>query len=432
MKMQGRKLFQEIIALMTILAVIIITSGCGGSDHSLTKAIGHAQITDCGTYYQVSLNFTGTTARQVGEDYGQAIKAIKPDFEKQLDTFLHDMIESDAMFTALLQRVNAIKPQLDQSYRDEIEGIASKLSGGSVDKLGDGQLSLNELYMVNLNTDALRPTQCSFASVWGPRSATGHTISARVLDWPDGDTFPMAKCQAVIHYINGPKSVYSIGYLGYQGMLTGINSQGVFAAVLDSPSGGAYPDPPTGYYSYSFDLRHALENTSTLDAAAAAMESESHPYTFCHNIAFSDSNVSRVLENDQTRGHLRILRSDTSILRAGVIWGISNAVASVNSFLLPENVDNHTNDLHNTARWDSIRTQLSLKGDTVDLAELKSVETYFKGAAPGHATDGDVFSQASQMVVIFQPDTKHLEIAFHPRNSLFSAEPVFTQVSLQF
>jgi hypothetical protein len=36
------------------------------------------------------------------------------------------------------------------------------------------------------------------------------------------------------------------------------------------------------------------------------------------------------------------------------------------------------------------------------------------------------------MVVIFQPDTKHLEIAFHPRNSLFSAEPVFTQVSLQF
>ncbi|MCX6360436.1 MAG: C45 family autoproteolytic acyltransferase/hydrolase [Armatimonadetes bacterium] len=419
-------------ATIVLTALAVVLPGCGGSGGGGNPGVvvGHARITNCGAYYNVTLDFTGTTPRQVGADYGQAIKAIKPDFEAQLDTFLADMLGGDAMFAALLHRVDAIKPQLDASYREEIEGIASSLSGGSTDKLGDGQLSLNELYMVNLNTDALRPTQCSFTSVWGQRSATRRTISARVLDWPDGPTFPMAKCQAVVHYVNGAKSVYTIGYLGYQGMLTGINSQGVFGAVLDSPSWAPFPDPPTGYYSYSFDLRHALENQQTLDGVASAMTA--HPYTFCHNIALSDPSISRILENDQTPGHRRALRSDTSALRSGVTWGISNAVASVNSFLLPENVDNHSQDVHNVARWESIVTQLKSKGITVDRQELTAVEGYYKGSIPGKATQGDVFSVASQMLVIFQPSTKGLDIAFHPHDGDWAGPPTFTSVPVTF
>ncbi len=421
-----------LVAAVVTAVLATVLPGCGGSSGGPTPGVvvGHAQITDHGTYFGVTLDFTGTTARQVGADYGQAIKAIMPDFEAQLDTFLADMLGSDAMFAALQHRVEAIKPQLDQSYRDEIEGIASALSGGATDKLGDGKLSLNELYMVNLNTDALRPTQCSFSSVWGQRSATRRTLSARILDWPDGPTFPMAKCQAVVHFINGPKSIYSIGYLGYQGTLTGINQHAVFGAVLDSPSWKPYPDPPTGYYSYAFDLRHALESTATLDGVAAAMTS--HPYTFCHNIALSDPSVSRVLENDQTPGHKRALRTDVSTLRSGVTWGITNAIAAVNSFMLPENEDNFSQDLHNTARWNSIVKQMQSKGMTVDRQELASVEGYFKGAVPGHATDGDVFSLASQMLMIFEPCTLRLDVAFHPRNSDWQGGPVFTSVPVSF
>ncbi len=427
-----QKLRLAIAATVVLAAFAVVAPGCGGSGSDPTPgvAVGHAQITDFGTYYGVTLDYTGATAREVGADYGRALKAIKPEFEALLDTYLGDMLENDATFAALMHRVNAIKPQLDQQYRDEIEGIASALSGGSTDQLGDNQLSLNELYMVNLATDALRATQCSFASVWGPRSATRRTMAVRVLDWPDGPGFPLAKCQAVIHYVNGAKSICTIGYLGHQGVLTGVNGHGLFAAVMDSASWEPYPDPPTGRHSYTFDLRHALETTATINAAAAVMTV--HRYAYCHDIAFADMGGSSVLENDQTEGSVRALRTDTSALRSGVTWGIPHAVAAVNSFVLPGTFDNHSNDPYNTCRWDNIVTQMKSKGLTIDRGELAAVGSYRDRAASGSEEYGDVFNSWSQMLMIFEPCTLRLDVAFHPRNSDWQGGPVFTSVPVSF
>lgn len=427
-----QKLRLAIAATVVLTAFAVVAPGCGGSGGGADKAVvvGHATIRDCGAYYDVTLDYSGATARQVGADYGHAIKAINPGFEAQFDAVLAGMVTSDAEFARLMHRVEAIMPQMEPAYLEEIEGLASAFSTSANEGIGDGRLSPNELIMMNLSTDVARATQCSFVSVWGPRSATRRTMAVRVLDWPDGPGFPLAKCQAVIHYVNGAKSICTIGYLGHQGVLTGVNGHGLFAAVMDSASWEPYPDPPTGRHSYTFDLRHALETTATIDAAAAVMMV--HRYAYCHDIAFADMGGSSVLENDQTEGSVRALRTDTSALRSGVTWGIPHAVAAVNSFVLPGTFDNHSNDPYNTCRWDNIVTQMKSKGLTVDRGELAAVGSYRDRAASGSEEYGDVFNSWSQMLMIFEPCTLRLDVAFHPRNSDWQGGPVFTSVPVSF
>jgi hypothetical protein len=61
-----------------------------------------------------------------------------------------------------------------------------------------------------------------------------------------------ARLQAVV--------IIKIGCLGFLGAITAVNDNGVFGAILLSPLLGY---DSTNKRSYSFDLRYALENSST-------------------------------------------------------------------------------------------------------------------------------------------------------------------------
>jgi hypothetical protein len=389
-------------------------------------------IVNRGSYYEVTMDYTtGINHYDMGRMLMQKITQILPNYEQLTDSYLAEMVGTQNIYNNLLSRVPDIKPQIPQEYQDEINGMISQLNGGNINNVGDGKLSKDEFYLMQLITDVDQSTQCSGISVYGSRSVTGNTMTARILDWFDGSKHQLAQIQSVITIKNGSKSICTIGYLGFMGIITGFNEEGVFAAIMDSPSGAAYSSK--NKRSYPMDLRYALENYTTLANVADYLADTSRNYAFNHLIFLSDKYTTHVLENNFSgtgTNIRRALRNDTSSLNPGITWGFTNAVAAVNSFLLLGNHDNHTGVMSNTKRWSSIKTQLQLYGDTVTLNELKLIASFDHGNGPGLQSDGDIYNIGTQQIVIFQPDVFHLEVAFKPKSGIMPTVPIFDNISV--
>lgn len=389
-------------------------------------------IINRGSYYEVIIDYTtGISHYDMGQMLMQKVTQILPNYEQLTDSYLAEMVGTQNIYNILLSRVPDIKLQIPQEYQDEINGMASQLSGGNINSMGDGKLSKDEFYLMQLITDVDQSTQCSGISVYGSRSVTGNTMAARILDWYDGSKHQLAQIQSVMTIKNGNKSICTIGYLGFMGIITGFNEEGVFTDIMDSPSGAAYSSK--NKRSYPMDLRYALENYTTLANVADYLADTSRNYAFNHLIFLSDKQTSQVLENNFSgtgTNMRRALRSDTSSLNPGITWGFTNAVAAVNSFLLLGNHDNFTGVLSNTNRWSSIKTQLQLYGVTITLNELKLIASFHNGDVPGSQSNGDIYNSSTQQIALFQPDIFHLEVAFKPKSGILPTDPIFENISV--
>ena len=401
----------------------------------LSPAVVSAQyvsIQDMGTHFRVSIDYTTATPAQVGAELGTEIAAAVPTIQSLLDSYLDEAFSSNAaLYAEMLARAAEVKNQVPAGYVAEVDALAVGMGLGTVNTLGDGLFSRDELWIMNLTPEVARGAQCSALAAWGPRSATGLTSLMRLLDWGVGSSYQLAKLQAVeTAVLSGGRSVTNIGFLGYRAMLTGYNRHGVFAAVLDSAT-GVEPYTATNKYSYAFDLRRAVEEQSGLDGVAAHMSDPFRDYPFNHLVFLADRSGAAVLENNFSgsgSNMRRALRYDDSTLNPGVTWGYSNAVAAVNAFMLEGNTDNYTGGTYNTARWGSILGEMSSAGDTLDWDELKAIASFDNGDGPGSMSTGDLYSSVNVMIVLFQPVSGRLEIAFHPRDAALPADPVFTTV----
>lgn len=212
------------------------------------------------------------------------------------------------------------------------------------------------------------------------------------------------------------------------GVITGLNDNKVFAAILDSKTGMPYSSDSRS--SYVFDIRYALENYKKLDQVADYLKSSDRNYTFSHLVFLSDSKTSAVLENNISTGSncLREVRTADSVLNDGVNWGISDSVGTVNSFMINGNFDNYTGNIFNVTRWDSMKSQLLSKGSKVTLSELKEVATFHKGTNPGPMNEGNLYNDRTQQIIIFIPDKMHLEVFFRPISGDLPEVPTFETI----
>ena len=415
---------KKLSILTFTLCVLFFLNGCSENGPAVT-------LSDEGSYYNVLLNFSYEPNHKiVGGEYAEQIKTVIPDFEGLVDSYIAEITMDDTIYNIALSRTMEILPQVPQEYRDEIAGMAEKLASAKENIRGDNKLSADELYLFNLVPDVLRQTQCSFLSVFGKLSETGKMMTARNLDWPGGSKNQIPRIQAVITYKNKNTKVCSVGYLGYMGIITGFNDKKVFGAILDSTTGAPYDSK--GKSSYPMDLRFALESKTGLDEVAEYMKDPAREYAVNHLIALSDPKTSAVLENNFSGNGAdmhRALRKPDSVLNDGITWGIENAVAAVNSFMLKGNHDNHTGVPINTERWDSMKSELAGKGEKVTLDELKAIISFDNNDGPGEMGTGDLYTSINQMAVIFQPGTLDLEVFFRPRDSLnLPGDPVFIKV----
>lgn len=156
---------------------------------SLCPLAGLVSETEAGTLPIFYVDCRGKTGTEIGLALGNAIgNAVGADpakTEEQIDSFLTYNIPSQEIFDyGMVLRVNAIKPNIDQKYRDEVNALASFFDASSTpDILGDGQVSLNEFWVLQLIPDIARGTNCSGFGVFGNYSASGSPIVGRNLDW---------------------------------------------------------------------------------------------------------------------------------------------------------------------------------------------------------------------------------------------------------
>lgn len=418
--------------MIVLLCVVVLFTSVPSL--TLAKAAEPVIILDKGSHYEITLDYSsGLSPYEMGAEYGKKILEAVPEYETLFDSYLAEIIGDEFIYNVFLARVEDIKPQVREQYKDEIDGIASQLSGGSQNVMGDNKLSKDELYIINLLPDVARMTQCSAFSVFGKRSEYPHkAMLYRALDWYQGSQNQIVKIQAVQTIKNGKKSICTIGYIGYMGVLTAINDDKLFAAILDSSTGAPYVSESKS--SYPFDIRYALENFDKLYDVSAYLKSDDREYTFSHNIFLSDTNKSIVLENNAgTDGEgLREERSKNSVLNDGVGWEISDSIGCVNSFILEGNTDNHTADIVNTSRWESMKTQAAAKGSKITLRELKEIASFNHGDGPDGMEDGDLYNNMTQQLIVFIPFKMQLEVFFRPDAAELPNQPTFEKIQVKF
>lgn len=421
------------LSFILIIAVLIVA--LSGAIISANGAVNveHVAIENKGTHYEVILNFNSEKSHEnVGKEYGAKILKSIPDYEAVMDSYIAEVAADDDTYDLFMKRVNDIKPQIDKAYCDEIRGIASNFTGKDQDIRGDGKLSTNEMFLMNLCPDVARPTQCCAMGVYGDRTKTNDNIGFRILDWYEGSQSQLAKIQAVVVFKNSKKSICTIGYLGYMGCISGFNDNKVFGAILDSGTGEPYTSQSER--SYPLDLRHALEHYTTIDGVASYLKSPVRNYTYGHLIFFSDSKVSKVLENNISgkTNSLREVRTEKSEFNDGITWDIDNSLGTVNSYLLKGNLDNQKGNPYNTERFNSMKSELKGKGDKLMLNDIKKIASFYRGEAPGLQEDGDLYNVRTQQIIVFEPSKCEYQVFFRPVSGILPKVPVFEKISVSF
>lgn len=352
------------------------------------------------------------TAMNIGTTLGKAFKKHFPEIEKIYDSYLNSFVDQKQFNQWVQKRVNVIKPNIDPAYREEVNAIMSTWTISSWDQLGDGFLSENEFWVIQLIPDIGRRTNCAGFGVWGNFSALNSPIVGRNMDWTT--TEALRSIQAITVYKYKNQSIVNIGFAGYVGIISGFNSQGLFVAHLDSPLGNPYPEPPIGDDAIVFDLRKVLETQNRISVAARDLSQQQ--YGFSHNILMADTFDVQVLE--QPQGQQAHLRTDTSPLRIEMSWEKENQIAVVNCFALRNSPANCIKTV-NSYRWHRFKTLAQFNRE--NQAQVKDViNIMFDTANPFQ----EIFNQKTVQSMVFTPKDKKLYLYSVPISGIHSTHPV--------
>ncbi|MBK8452750.1 MAG: C45 family peptidase [Thiofilum sp.] len=341
------------------------------------------------------IDTTDKTALQVGQELGRTFKKTFPDIEQRIDSYLKTFVTQDTFNQWIRERVTVLKPNIDQEYRDEVEGIASTWKISSRDQLGDGELSLNEYWLLQLIPDVGRRTNCSGFGVWGKAAVGGATLVGRNMDWRTSDA--LRSLQAITVYRNKKGGIVNIGFAGYVAIISGFNQDGLFLAHLDSPLRQPYTIPANDS-SIVFDLRKTLSTQGTI--RAAAKELSRYPHAFSHNILLADRDSVQVLE--QPPMPPAQLRTDQSDYRMDYYWGKTNQIAVVNCFVLASSAANCL-ESHDALRWNRFRTMANFTPQQP--ADVSKVMTIMLDQANPFQ---EIFNLLTVQSMVFVPETLKL------------------------
>jgi hypothetical protein len=398
------------IALL-IVGVAIALSGCRKSDNNVT--INPVSIQKMENYFNVTLDYSNTTHREMGRQFAIAISQAMPDYEATIDFLLamHMVFLENAQnpltFATVKERAQIMYKNLDSDYKDEIAGMQDVFSY-DVDKLVDGRLSKNEFLIYQMFSEVMRPESCSASAATGSASATGTTIVGRNWDWLSMARYGIAHLHAITTYKNGGKTITNIGPLGQLNGLTLFNQYKLFGAVINATTGAPYPSDLVNRRSLFFDLRYAFENFSTLAQISDFMKDTKKLYLYNHSILLADPTTAGVVENqvnnksDGASGNRSFRTASSSLnprLTQGQTWGIPGIFAAVNDFRLPNNSWDSTN-LENTTRWTSFRDKYAgvSSGQRIDIETLKSITGYPGPNSDGKMSQGAIFTSEIQQL----------------------------------
>lgn len=347
---------------------------------TFTSADGLCVIEKKNSYYDVTLDFEKGSHRDVGRAYGEALMKACGDLGEVFEPYLFENIRNafpnlDSEYAGVKKRIDAVMENIDPDYRDELEGLAEVMGEGRTGFCEDGSFTEDEAKLVSLVADVLRPTACSAISLDGSRTATGNRLNARLLDWDLGSDRQVCKVQCVLRMKNGKKSFVAVTELGVLSALTAVNRYGLMVSEFDVGSGSNTPFECEGRTSYTFDLRHCVENCKKAREAGEYLVKNSSRYTFCVNALLTDPDEALCAElvcTGNEKDGRSLLRDGSTKLNKGAEWGDPNVLCIVNCFVADGNHDGLTLDTSNIVRWKKY-DQLFCTGEKLTVGRFKEL-----------------------------------------------------------
>ncbi|MBR4731724.1 MAG: hypothetical protein IK081_03050 [Lachnospiraceae bacterium] len=389
---------------------------------SYSSKNGACKIRKMEHYYDVTLDYENFSPKEIGKAYAGTVMEAFPGFHEIIEPYVYENIYS--AFPALVDdfepvwdRVSALLETVQEDYREEIVAYAEELSGGARGFAEDGRISYEEAITFNFIPEALRGTACSALSLWGEKTANGDRITMRLLDWNLGSENQMCTVHAVIHVKKGERSFTGISFLGFENLISAINNDGVFAAILDvGSSGEAYSS--NGRRCYTYDLRYALEEYKTAKEVGDFMIANSARYTWSHNLILSDADHSYCAEDavlqlqESGKGH-SVLRDEKTPLLKNLKWENPDSLCVVNSFTTEGNQDGFWIN-NNAVRFQKYNEWVAEK-EKFTVGDLKTMITQEKvnqGKVKGEAKVENVRNQGTSQIIIVDYHTGNVQVSF--------------------
>lgn len=292
-----------------------------------------------------------------GAALGVAYREAFPDLEARWDAYLQQVFSTlggeaqarfDAMLTDIIEplRSQAVSPEA----RAEVEGLASTwaLVGGN--RLGDGQLSHDELWAAQLLPDLGLVGGGLGYAVFGTASADGGPLVGRHRDTLLDPAHRTAEPPLVITVLDQPTQPWAgIGFAGQLAPLTGMNASGLFISQFPIPD-PRLDAPAKPMRAVGFALRETLEQAANLSSATNRLARQRFVVSQAWLIV--DRGRAAVLEHPA--GKQGKQRTANSPVRTTLNWGRAEQLAVVNCLALA-NSRSDCRQLRDRYRWQRLR-----------------------------------------------------------------------------
>ncbi len=378
---------------------------------------GLCEIAVMPDYYDVTLDYENGSRYDVGAAYGRTIPQAMPEFESVMEPYLYDTIRMmyGGTYTpeAVEDRVLTLYDSMRDEFKEELAGLAEAFSEGRHGFVEDGLFSYEEVIALNMIPDSLRPTACSALTLWGERTETGEMMALRNLEWSLGSEYQMGMTNCVTHMRNGDRSLTAIQIMGLLDIISGVNDDGVFAAILDVGTPTDEPFIYEGRKCYTMELRFALEEFDTAREVGEFMVGESAEFTWCHNLTLADGNEAFCAEDcvaqvaEAGLGFSNLRDADTPIME-GLSWDHTDSLCIVNSFTTAGNQDGFTGNTNNIVRFAKYNEWVG-QFDVFSIADLKNMITQ---ETVEQFEVENVHSTGTSQLIIVDYATGRIQVAF--------------------
>ena len=386
------------------------------------------------SYYDVTLDYEKGSRAEVGAAYGSLIREKMPEFIETMEPYLYENIRmaygGEFLPEAVNERQKILFTSLRPEYQEEVSAFAEAISNGAHGITEDHVISYEEAVLMQMIPDALRPTCCSALSLWGSKTVTGDRITLRNLEWNLGSNNQMGMINAVTHMKNGSRTLTAISVLGLLDIISGINDDGVFAAILDVGSVQNEAYVYEGKKCYTMELRYALEEYGTARELGEFMVGESGDFTWCHNLIISDANdsfcaedcVSQVVEKGLGQS---VLRDCNTPIFEGLSWDSADSLCVVNSFTSADNQDGFTGISSNIIRFAKYNEWVN----SVDKFSPKDVKDMITQEIVDQYTVQNVHGSGSAQLILVDYHTGSVQVAFSGPEGVID-KPDFIEVEV--
>ncbi|MBR5372018.1 MAG: hypothetical protein IK130_07370 [Oscillospiraceae bacterium] len=401
---------------------------------------GVCQIRQMEHYYDVTIDYAHHTPAEAGRAYAEAVLKVFPDFHSIVEPYIYENIvmafpalRDD--YSPVIERVTALAETIRPAQREELYSYAEAISGGEHGFAPDGKISYEEALTFNLVPEALRGTACSALTLWGSKTVTGDMLASRFLDWNLGSDYQMCKMHAVIHAENGSRSFTGISFLGFVSVISAVNDDGVFGAILDV--GSERSEVQYSYANkkcYTYELRYALEEFDTARAVGEYMVENSRDFTYSHHIYLADGKETFCAEDAvgglQNSGlGYSVLRDSETPLMESLQWDHPDSLCVVNSFAAKGNQESFSGGTGNIVRFNKYNEWLGGQ-EKFTVGAYKSAiarEKVRQGEKEGEAEVQNVRNPGTSQIILVDYHTGRIQVAFTPASGP-SDDVIFTDV----